>query len=169
MTPCFRELENSHSSPETQLASSHTDSRSSGKRSTCWHFASSLLEGLACLAHRPVTGTLPLYFSAGPMSLAGFFSQPLTVQRPGHSGESRAHHRWVKGSLYPNSTCISLQRTPLGSFPSFLSLPRHRAKVPINKGRQSLYKQELSVCFFSLNEVVNLLPCRFSRTPVSLG
>lgn len=56
MTPRSRELENL--SPETQLVSSHADSRSLGRRSICWRPASMLL-GLACVAQRPATGTSP--------------------------------------------------------------------------------------------------------------
>lgn len=120
MTPRSEELENSHLSPETQLAASHADSRSAGTRSTCWQFALMQREGLACVAHRPVTGTSPLSSPVGLAAAVVSPSQPLTVQRPSHSGKSRSHYSLANTFLYHNSACTRLQGPPLGSFPSFL-------------------------------------------------
>lgn len=112
MTPRSEELENSHLSPETQLAASHADSRSAGRRSTCWRFALMRLEGLACVAHRPVTGTSPLSPPVGLAAAVVSPSQPLTVQRPSHSGKSRSHYSLANTFLYHNSACTRLQGPP---------------------------------------------------------
>lgn len=148
MTPCSGELENGHLSPETQLVSSHADCRSSGERSTCWHFVSSLLEGLVCLAHRLLTGTSPLYSWAGPAPRAGFSRQPwmckdrCIVRRAGPT----------TGRQTPGSIIIQLVSGFKGlstSFPNFLPLPGDQAKVPVYRGSQSSLSGSLCLLFHS--------------------
>ena len=111
MTPRSKELENSHLSPETQLAALHADSRSSGRRSTCWRFALTQLEGLACVAHRPVTGTSPLCSSVG---LAA------TVVSPASPWLCKDHHILGRAGLttaWQTTFCIITQLTPGFSAP----------------------------------------------------
>jgi len=109
VTPGSRELENSHLSPETQLASLHKLRLE--KHLLALYFK--LLEGLACAAHRPVSGKSLLCSAAGPAPMVGFSRQPLTMQRPlSHSGKGRSHYRLANTcphgkSLYQASVASS--------------------------------------------------------------